>query len=162
MSAFVVQPAHIGGLVKFYLTGRPGSLGVWRGHIVSHIDAGDMMACLMAENVRSVNTRYDTTDPAEDMDDRLRVYADLTEVQVLKACACLEYQSCETPNYRETEAYDLLDQIAQKAIRQLPGYEDADWAITYTAATHRERVRAQIKEREERRAIHAAYARGAD
>jgi hypothetical protein len=161
MSAFVVQSEHIGALVKFYLTARPGSLECWRGNPVNHNDAGDMMACLMAENVRSVNARYQTHEPQEPeiLSDRLSQYADINEVQALKACACLEYQSCETEDYRDTEAYHLLRQIEKKAIRQIDGYEDADWEIRYTAATQRERAKQQIAERAERVRIDAAYRR---
>ncbi len=54
---------------------------------------------------------------------------DLTPVQVLKAVACLAYQSCETPDWTTTVACNILNEIKEFAIRKLPGYEGAAWTI---------------------------------
>lgn len=54
----------------------------------------------------------------------------LTAVEVLKACDCYDYQSCETDDYHETTAAKLVDRIRKSAIGKLPGYEDAPWGIT--------------------------------
>lgn len=37
------------------------------------------------------------------------------------------YQSCETPDYQETNACKLVDLIRHYAIEALPGYEEAKW-----------------------------------
>ena len=50
-------------------------------------------------------------------------------VVILKLCANLDYQSCETPDWKTTKARALLEQIKDEAIRQLPGYEDAPWGL---------------------------------
>ena len=54
---------------------------------------------------------------------------ELSPVQVLKACNCLEYQSCEHPGWEDSQARANLEVIRAYAVRQLPGYEDADWTL---------------------------------
>jgi hypothetical protein len=48
---------------------------------------------------------------------------------VIKAADCLDYQSCEHPEWDKSEAKQLLDAIRAAAISKLPGYEEAEWAI---------------------------------
>ena len=95
---------------------------------------------LYQENIRSVRERY-PKDKWEDLpgpsvkpihivaSGRERALAAYrrTPVQILKMCDCLEYQSCETDDYRESIAFELLEAIRRAAIRELPGYEDAPW-----------------------------------
>jgi hypothetical protein len=50
-------------------------------------------------------------------------------VQIIKLCNCLDYQSCETPDWKDTRAYALLDNIRERAIRELPGYDNAPWDL---------------------------------
>lgn len=94
---------------------------------------------LYQENVRSVAYRYEDTPRDKlpgpladsgfvgitnrDIVERFR----LAPVAILKMCDCLEYQSCETPDYRESVAWNLLGAIRKAAIRELPGYEEAPW-----------------------------------
>lgn len=47
----------------------------------------------------------------------------------MKFIQCLRYQSCETPDWEDTEAAALLDRLQIDIIRMLPGYEDANWSI---------------------------------
>ena len=51
-------------------------------------------------------------------------------LHILHMCSCLEYQSCESPDWRETLAYRLILAIKDAAIRALPGYDDAPWEYT--------------------------------
>ena len=48
-------------------------------------------------------------------------------VQVLKSCACYDYQSCEDPDYENSEAYAFIESLKEHAISALPGYEEAKW-----------------------------------
>jgi hypothetical protein len=59
---------------------------------------------------------------------------DLPAVHILKMCACLAYQSCETDDWDKTKAYELLQMIKDAAIRKLPGYEDAPWDYDHEQA----------------------------
>jgi hypothetical protein len=55
---------------------------------------------------------------------RLRL---LPAVALLKLCDCLDYQSCETEDWKQTAAHELLELIRGAAICALPGYEKAPW-----------------------------------
>lgn len=93
---------------------------------------------LYQENVRSVSHRYPNDprdglpgEPSGVVDVSARnmiqaVYA-LPPLHILKMCNGLDYQSCETDDWRETRAYALLQAIKDAAIRELPGYDDGPW-----------------------------------
>jgi hypothetical protein len=50
-------------------------------------------------------------------------------VAVLKLIDCYEYQSCERPDWHESEAYAYCDALRRRLIAQLPGYDAAPWAM---------------------------------
>ena len=88
---------------------------------------------LWDENIRSVRYWYDDPDTLPGPIDETFVYihvpvaASEDPVQTLKAIHCLEYQSCEHPEWKDSEAYAALQALAHRAIRALPGYDDAGW-----------------------------------
>ena len=104
-------------------------------------------AMLIAQNERSLNHRYD----GEYAEVRvpyhferggpyvhiLGRYEDgwrwkrvrVEPVSVLSAIACYEYQSCEDPGWESSEARAFCNALRHAAIRKLPGYEGAVWAI---------------------------------
>jgi hypothetical protein len=95
---------------------------------------------LYQENIRSVQHRYpqDAVDqlpgpivkePALTVSLSDVCNAKTDPVTVLKLCDCLEYQSCETDDWEETGAFELLERIRKAAIRSLPGYDDAPWGL---------------------------------
>lgn len=49
--------------------------------------------------------------------------------QTLKALRCYEYQSCERPDWRESDAFLNYVQIMHAAIAHLPGYDKAAWGV---------------------------------
>lgn len=94
---------------------------------------------LYQENIRSVRARYPddkwsdlpgptikplhiVVSPEEAY--RMRL---LPAVALLKLCDCLDYQSCETDDWHQTPAFELLDLIRRAAIHALPGYDKAPW-----------------------------------
>lgn len=93
-------------------------------------DADKIGAVLRAQNIRSIQARY-----PEGWDDMLddgyayrRVESrHITPAAVLKSCACVRYQSCETADYSDTFAAHVLDTIEKLAVNALPGYDDAPW-----------------------------------
>lgn len=50
-------------------------------------------------------------------------------VQILKACHCLEYQSCEHPEWEDSQARAFLADVRESMERKVPGYEEASWGI---------------------------------
>lgn len=134
MSAFVVTDFHINLLVS-WAASRHGSGAVsyyWnRCHRDVRHDPARIASVLYAENVRSVNARYKECEPAHGFKFRHIPlgYLNLKPVQIIKACHCLVYQSCEAEGWEESEAKAILDGIEAAAVRSLDGYEDARWAL---------------------------------
>jgi len=142
MSAFVVSEAHIDYLIEAGLT-LPGHYGPLRwfapgaGTYQQRVrelrpdNASEVGLMLWAENHRSVSYRYDEVQatPAYRFVHRYRPLR-IDPVVVLKAVNCLDYQSCETPDWKQTEAYAFLESLKETAIRRLPGYDGGPgWSI---------------------------------
>src|SRR5260364_202041 len=47
--------------------------------------------------------------------------------QAIKYCHCLNYQSCEYPQWERSEAKTLLDEMRETFVRHMPGYDEAQW-----------------------------------
>lgn len=129
MSAFIVSNTQINALVRFASTNNVSfyyGATRQRWNVSGNEDATAQL--LLDENVRSVNYRYQENGEAGQI-----VYEidapDLTAVQVIKLAQCVEYQSCETPDWDKTMAKQLIDAIIQQAIVKLPGYDAAPWTI---------------------------------
>ena len=100
--------------------------------------ANQVGAMLAAENRRSVDHRYNETE-MEDFytftrypgsgDSVAPGTPQLDPVQVLKAIACYEYQSCEHPEWETSEAHEFCIMLRHATIARLPGYEAAAWEI---------------------------------
>jgi hypothetical protein len=132
MSAFVVDKKHIDALLTY--ASRPEyqspSCYYWLNKIVYFYDEINRIGnVLVFENYHSVNYRYN--DHSEPFEYKWERYTrSLTPIQIVKACDCLDYQSCETPDWKETEANTIIQSIRERAIREIPGYETASWEIT--------------------------------
>ena len=130
MSAFIVNDYHISQLIR-YGSHRDVSMCV-NGKFDRHITGNEqlLMGMLVTANYQSVNHRYNENTPpmpGKYEPDYERV---LSPVQVIKACNCYDYQSCEIDNYETTDAAKCIDAIRSKAINALPGYEEAEWEMT--------------------------------
>jgi hypothetical protein len=162
MSAFICTEDHFKALAIFaasrtigygtshrrvdpnYIDGMPPDLAVALDKDVATTFAN----ILYRENIRSVGTRY-PADKLQDMpgpnnkpdeitiesiDFTLAVFR-LPPLWILKMCDCLEYQSCENDDYRQTVAFELLDKIRRAAIKALKGYGDAPWEYSVNDET---------------------------
>ena len=154
MSAFICGPDHFKALAIFAAS-RSGGYGSARTRVdpryieklpeIVKAQQGTELASAYAdilyqENVRSVRGRY-PSDTWETLpgpivkplhiivsgQDTCSAKLRLQPVWILKMCDCLEYQSCETDDYRQTLGFDLLDRIRGAAINALPGYDAAPW-----------------------------------
>lgn len=150
MSAWIVSHAHIDALLTFVeqekislpLSGTPTDAIAIKGGGATAIGR-----ILLAENLRSVLHRYpnDTEETCPGTEGEtvagytFKPFKDLPNmpsgqacVWVLKACHCLDYQCCETDDWKETQAFRILETIESAAIRRLPGYNEAPWGINRT------------------------------
>ncbi len=128
MSAYVVSHTHISAIVRWACR---HNVSVYYSNPARSLKAGqeqEIAEILLAENVKSVNYRYKEETPVDTI-----VYdafaTDLHAIDVIKACQCLEYQSCEHPGWDDSLAKKILDIIQRDAVRHLPGYDKAPWSI---------------------------------
>lgn len=151
MSAFVVSKSHIDALIQVAL-GTPGRWVTWRGtsgyvfnanrtHCqLDHTCLESVGSMLFAENYRSVEYRYpNETRETLGSDCLPEEYGGLpgpayrrptlSPVAALKALSCYEYQSCECPDWEETEAYRFCQALRAYLIPLLPGWEEAEWSV---------------------------------
>jgi hypothetical protein len=150
MSAYVCDEDHIKTLAMFAASrGRHGQSGNVPEYWLRHFGGKDMSGhtpaevatyfaqVLLDENIRSVAYRYQDSDldnlpgpvptPREITvtDSDMHKAREINPLQLLKMCACLNYQSCESEDWRQTVAYTLLGGIKDAAINKLPGYDES-------------------------------------
>lgn len=100
-----------------------------RSHQLTPQTANYVGQMLWAENVRSVNHRYEE-DEWEQVYEHQPIPGKVDPLIVLKAIACYQYQSCEHPGWAKSEAHAYTQALQDAMIRALPGYEDAPgWDI---------------------------------
>jgi len=122
MSAFIVDDYHINVLVTY---GIYSEAQYWlpkerRWVRFTAETAPAIAALLYSENVRSVNARYNERSRRTGFRYRFEPSArSLQPADVVKACDCLDYQSCETKNWKSTQAYLALQAIREEAISKL-------------------------------------------
>jgi hypothetical protein len=159
MSAYVVGKPHIDALVQLASDGpggyHGGPGGSWSGYYYVTDPAAELGAravhvrdeqnrigqMLVAENIESVWHRYPNDRTIDDLPgpcDKSELMAyryerrgrPLTAIEGLKALDGYEYQACEHPAWRESEAYALVTWLRSALISRLPGYADADtWEV---------------------------------
>ena len=147
MSAYLVTRETIDLLVRAAITYQnPGDRFSWYwlgSRYEMNDDRTNVGQLLLDENLRSLSARYPgekwtdeplyvepkATGPLSITAGMIPTHVRPDPVVVLKCCACLEYQSCESDDWPETEAYAVLAAIKDAAIKALPGYEAAPWGI---------------------------------
>ncbi len=165
MSAWIVFPIHISYLVACALELAPdGFLSFGDGQVLTPHTKDEIGQLLMDENVRSVSYRYDrdTFEALPGPIDKtgIREYRhinldlDLDPIVLLKQLDCYEYQTCECPDWKQTDAHAFcvvvralaearllpaLRRLKQSrwssslqsvpAYRNTDAYEDAPWGI---------------------------------
>jgi hypothetical protein len=128
MSAYIVEDitidrivSHVMGCHDYNIRGLlPGSM--------PFAGADELGRELLALNTRSVNARYDETEPSPEYHHTKRTCEPL---QLLKTLACFLYQSCEGDCDKE-QLYMALEQIQLHVAMgiiysRVPEYDDKEW-----------------------------------
>lgn len=85
---------------------------------------------LVRENRLSVNHRYRESEvEAIYTYERPVIRGRVDPVVILKAIDCYEYQSCEHPGWKCSEAHAFCRALRHRMICHLSGYEEAPWEI---------------------------------
>lgn len=128
MSAFIVTRTHIDAIVTTLFEQECSSI---KEILKNYGNNQDLIGLtLWNENYKSVNYRYEENDSTPQYIHRPKV---VKLMQSLKAIDCLNYQSCEHPDYRKSEANKILstlkDVLLNKMKNSNPEYEAATWSI---------------------------------
>lgn len=149
MSAFVVGKEHIDLLITagIVLTRPYGPLrwntsadeNEWKPNQLDHENAADIGRMLWLENYASVDRLYGDDElpgPVGLTFDKVSKYVfravngSLDPVVVLKAIDCYEYQSCEHPGWKTSQARRFCDSLRRACISKLKGYDEAPWEFS--------------------------------
>ena len=141
MSAYVVNKRHIDALVTAAVESAP--IGAYFGRErVDYSNADAVGAALWRANVESVAFRYPNDAEGEwpgpvgltraevDAYTFEPLLVPLSPVELLVALRGYEYQSCERPDWRDSDAYTFCRGLESLMLRRLPGWDDADWSIS--------------------------------
>lgn len=162
MSAYMVDREHIVYLVKAAVGSRDSHF--WWTHngqtnriVRSGLPEDDerlvsIANMLWRENVKSVQARYQDKGEGNlpgrigetywiTMGDMRFIWPGFDAVQVLKACDCYEYQSCEHEGWESSDAKAFVDALRHKWIAILPRYDDAIWGAPEPMHNSRNMVR---------------------
>lgn len=134
MSAYIVPHQHIRYMLETLRRAEYKSSIRVCGADYYPLRDEDMQAVgqiLVNANALSVNMniRYSESEPADTFNFTPVFFGAFNPVQALKACDCFDYQASEVDDYRATAASVIVDCIRGAAIKQLPGYDDAEWGI---------------------------------
>ena len=145
MSAYVVDKAHINAMLQFGTSPAYQQYGAFswyyknETHYLSRENANEVGQMLLDENVRSVCYRYPDDSmanlPGRNDAEWLLPFKPYhapnqpTPIDILRMTGSYKYQSCEHPEWEESEAFAFCDALRSRAIHLLPGYDDAirDW-----------------------------------
>ena len=90
---------------------------------------------LFNANAESLKARYGDKMPIEGSAPMIKSLMDVSKwirlnaVAILKLSGCYSYQSCKFAGWNESEAHKIIEEAKARAIRALPGYEDAPYTI---------------------------------
>jgi len=144
MSAYIVEKQHILYLVETAMEQLFHRFTWYSGGQHNELPMGDYKRAaevanmLWRENIASVSGRYpnesSATLPGSIEDSYVITPDDFTAevykfdpAQIMKACHCYEYQSCEHDAWDDSEAKSFIDTLARRASTKVAGYEKAEW-----------------------------------
>ncbi len=138
MSAFIVDKKHIDAMCKFAQDHNMiFEMDGFKFH--SAIDLNHIGQILVNQNHASVNFRYSEFEAPYVYQFSPEIKTKLSTMQIVKACHCYRYQSCETKDFKETVAFKICEKIRETALSHYiaeceyantPQYDAASWEIT--------------------------------
>jgi hypothetical protein len=127
MSCFVVPDFHIDALVSWAVANGASAF-------IDGLDPRELAAVLHRANCAAYHERYEE-DAGECYTFTMRPEAHaMPAVQILKACACLDYQCSDWTDYPGSTAQRAVERIRDHAIFYVPGYRAAAWTLEEVTA----------------------------
>ena len=137
MSAWVLPDEHINVIVS-YFTKRNTFDGLWlelegQYQYLNKDTAPKLAQILYAENIRSINSRYNEETSNEYMGyEYIPQARDVYSVpEIAQALSSYDYQSCETEDYHESEAAKIINLMRKQLLNELVDAEEGidTWRI---------------------------------
>ena len=120
MSAFIVNDYHINALVSFGVQHKASFYTKNVGREYFNVVTAQVLAALLYRaNVCSVNYRYRERTRTTGFKFQQVDVRHLTPADIIRACDCLNYQSCEVKTWDNSRARRALQAIREEAIYQL-------------------------------------------
>jgi len=133
MSAFRVSRAHINAILALARPIHEHHSFSYYWNDAMHQYPGDEQRigqALLNENYRSVDCRYNEDTPVPTFSWQPVPLQRHGVPGLAMACHSYQYQSCEAPGWKESEAYAIVQALLKRAWRFLPEYEAANtWRI---------------------------------
>jgi hypothetical protein len=129
MSCFVVPDFHIDALVSWAVANHAGAF-------IDNLSPRELAAEMYWANCTAYRDRYGYEQEVGGnytFTMRPEVHT-MPAVQVLKACACLDYQCSDWTNYPGSVAQRAIERIRDHAITYVPGYRAAAWTLEEVTA----------------------------
>lgn len=120
MSSFHVSDLHINALLSWSRIHRPILTGNTRYDLTQSEDYGRVGAILRDCNNASMDARYHD-EPVGYLPKTFDV-SQLSAINIVSACDCLAYQSCEYDGWETSDGKKMVDQIKDSATMLVPGY----------------------------------------
>ena len=140
MSASIVRKAHITAMIRAALAHRQDFSWYHQGNYqrLAGSDLDKVGQMLLDQCVASVRYRYRDGEDSDDLpgpvnNEWRRPYSFNplgrvpTALEALKLIRCYDYQSCENPEWEQSEAKTFCDALFVCLVSVLPGYEEAAW-----------------------------------
>lgn len=123
MSAYIVDDQVISAILEAVTEAGP-FVYWWSGTWYTKT-AEQLGQILVDQNYRSVNARYNRSQkPHQYIHRKTRR---LKPIEIVSLCDCYSYQACETDDWRNTEAAQIVEKIKQLAIHDIDGY---GWGVS--------------------------------
>lgn len=127
MSAFIVSKKHIDVLITSLKTAQNRFTIFHQQNAINFDTLDEIGQILVNQNYESVNFRYNENAVPYKYEHKAVSLPEI--VQILKLCDCYDYESCETDDYEQTLACNIINTIRINLISKLPGYDEAEWEI---------------------------------
>ncbi len=125
MSAYIVDNKTISAITQYAHNKQVTTF--YNGELKDANDVNRFGQILLNENYRSVNHRYN--EKGFDKYQYETPDKEFSQVEIIKICHCLRYQSCETDDYDNSLAAAFIESVLSHITHNLPGYDKAPWGL---------------------------------
>lgn len=141
MSAFIMPEEELNTIVSYFIHARQTvhGEGAWlkigeRYNYLNTETAPEVAKILMDENIRSVRYRYGEDEQMSYDSDYTFQYDPTAHKRpvgnIIGALDCLEYQSCETDDYHQSNAWDIMNGLRKHLLKVIAEKEETyTWGI---------------------------------